>query len=365
MSLPKGYLATGVACGLKKSGKSDLAMIFSEVPANAAAVFTTNQVKAAPVIVSIKHIHRGIAQAIVANAGNANCWTGAKGLRDAYEMASLTAAQLGIEPEKVLVTSTGSIGHPLPMDKVCKGIKAASLKLSKDGLSAAARAIMTTDLTEKRITVKVGKYSVSGIAKGSGMIAPTMATMHAFILTDAAVDQKTLQQVVKAASEKSFNMVSVDNCMSTNDCVFLLANGMSGVKVKGAAVKKFAQVVEKVCTHLAKEIARDGEGATKLLEIRAKGARNSAEAKTAVKALINSFLLKAAIYGKDRNFGRILQALGSTSVDVNWEKFKWSWEMKAKQDVITIDLKAGKAEAIGWGCDLTEGYVKINADYHT
>ncbi|OGC12088.1 hypothetical protein A3K48_06440 [candidate division WOR-1 bacterium RIFOXYA12_FULL_52_29] len=366
MSMPKGFLAAGVACGIKKSGKSDLAMIFSEVPASAAAVFTTNQVKAAPIIVSIKHIRRGMAQAIVANAGNANCWTGVRGLRDAFEMASLTAAQLGIDPEKVLVTSTGSIGHPLPMDKVCSGIKAASLKLSKEGWRDAARAIMTTDLTEKNITVKVGKYSVSGIAKGSGMIAPTMATMHAFVATDAAVDRQTLQQVLKGACEKSFNMVSVDNCMSTNDCVFILANGMSGVKIKGdAAVKRFAQAVEKVCVYLAKEIARDGEGATKLLEIRAKGARNSADAKAAVKALVGSFLLKAAVYGKDRNFGRILQALGATRIVVNWEKFKWSWTSGKTQDVITVDLKEGKAEAVGWGCDLTEGYVKINADYHT
>ncbi|MBU0630809.1 MAG: bifunctional glutamate N-acetyltransferase/amino-acid acetyltransferase ArgJ [Candidatus Margulisbacteria bacterium] len=365
MSLPKGFLASAVACGLKKSGKQDLALIFSEAPASAAAVFTTNQVKAAPVIVSIKHIRRGLAQAIVANAGNANCWTGAKGLRDAYEMASLAAAQLGIEPEKVLVTSTGTIGNPLAMNKVCSGIKAASLKLAKSGLRDAARAIMTTDLVEKVVSVKVGKYTVTGLAKGSGMIAPAMATMHAFILTDAAVDRKILQQVVRQASEKSFNMVSVDNCMSTNDCVFLLANGVSGVKVKKGEIKKFAKAVEKVCVQLAKEIARDGEGATKLVEIRAKGARNSAEAKIAVKALINSFLLKAAIYGKDRNFGRILQALGATRLNINWEKFKWSWEMKPKQDVITIDLKAGTADAVGWGCDLTEDYVKINADYHT
>ncbi|MGB9612691.1 MAG: bifunctional glutamate N-acetyltransferase/amino-acid acetyltransferase ArgJ [Candidatus Margulisiibacteriota bacterium] len=363
---PQGFKAAGFACGLKKSGKPDLALIFSEVPATAAGVFTTNQVKAAPIIYSQKQIRSGIAQAIIVNSGNANCWTGTYGFQDAKIMAQEAAKALKIPPKQVLVASTGVIGVPLPMEKIKRGIKVVARRISDHGFLEAASAILTTDTRPKIASIKVGKITILGLAKGSGMIAPGMATMQAFILTDALISKSLLRRILRKVVDKSFNMISVDNCMSTNDCVFALANGMSGVRVKGQGSRtRFAQAFEKICIYLSREIARDGEGATKLIEVRVKGARNRKEAQTAVKALIGSFLLKAAVYGKDRNFGRILQAVGATEIKVNWKKFKWDWKMKKKEDIITVDLSSGKASAVGWGCDLTEGYVRINAKYHT
>jgi len=365
--IPKGFRASGISCGIKKSGKKDLALIYSEVPAVAAGVFTTNQVKAAPILLSQRQIKSGKIQAIVANSGNANCWTGERGLRDAQAMAQIAAQSLGISPYSVLVTSTGIIGVPLPMDKVERGIQVAASCLSPSGFKEAAQAILTTDTRVKVVSCKVGEIALLGIAKGSGMIAPGMATMHAFILTDALIEKPLLQKILKQAVDKSFNMISVDNCMSTNDCVFALANGMSKIKVGTGLVpvRDFQKAFEEVCVYLAKEIARDGEGATKLIEVRVNGAKNEKDARSAVKALIGSFLLKAASYGKDRNFGRILQAIGATKVKVNWEKFRWNWKMKKKEDLITVYLASGKSSAVGWGCDLTEGYVRINARYHT
>lgn len=363
---PKGFQAAAVACGIKQSGKPDLSLIVSDVPAQAAAVFTTNQVKGNPVLVSMENIKSGLAQAIISNAGNANTWTGKKGLQDAYEMAKLTAQELGIEEKHVLVTSTGVIAKPLPMEKIRRGIKAVTKKLSSSGGHAAARAIMTTDTRPKEIAIKVGKITIGGIAKGSGMIEPNMATMHAFITTDAVIDHKTLQAMLKQAVDRSFNLISVDNCMSTSDCVFVLANGKSGSRVKGqVARKRFAKALEEVCVYLAKEIARDGEGATKLIEARVRGARVMEEARMVAKALIGNDLLKAAVYGRDRNAGRIMAAIGATTAKVNWAKFKFDWKIGAKEDIITVKLFAGKCFAQAWGCDLTERYVKINAKYHT
>jgi len=362
---PKGFKAAGIACGIKKSGKTDLSLIFSEVPAVAAGVFTTNQVKGNPVLVSQANLKNGIAQAIISNAGNANTWTGKKGLKDAWEMARLAAEALGIPKNRVLVTSTGVIAKPLPMEKIKTGINKIAKQLSPNGGHAAARAIMTTDTRPKEISIKIGKITIGGIAKGSGMIEPGMATMHAFITTDAIIDNATLKKILKVAVDKSFNMISVDNCMSTSDCVFALANGLSGSRVTGRMLPIFQKAFEAVCVYLAKEIARDGEGATKLLEVRVKGARDEGDAREVAKALVGNFLLKAAVYGKDRNVGRILQAVGSTRVKVNWKKFKFNWKMGEKEDIISVDLAVGKSTAVAWGCDLTEGYVKINAKYHT
>lgn len=364
ITAPKGFLAAGAACGIKKSGKPDMALIYSKVPAVAAGVFTTNQVKAAPVIVSQAQLKKGKAQAIIANAGNANCWTGERGLKDARSMARETARVLKISAGQVLVTSTGVIGHPLPMDKILAGIKKLSQKLSLSGGDLAARAILTTDKVKKEIAVKVGNITIAGIAKGSGMIAPGMATMHAFITTDAKISQKLLQKILRDAVARTFNMTSVDHCMSTNDCVFVMANGLSGAKVENAN-SNFANALYYVCEYLAKAIAADGEGATKLMTVKVNGARSEKDARTAAKALINSFLLKAAVYGKDKNTGRILQAIGATDAKVNWKKFKYDWQMGSKEDIITVNLGAGKKSTVGWGCDLTEGYVKINACYHT
>jgi glutamate N-acetyltransferase/amino-acid N-acetyltransferase len=358
---PGGFKAAGIACGIKKSGKPDLSLIYSAVPAAAAGVFTTNQVKGNPVLVSQANLKKGIAQAIISNAGNANTWTGKKGLEDAREMARLTAKALGIPAGRVLVTSTGVIAKPLPMDKIRKGVKAIVKRLSSAGGHAAARAIMTTDTRPKEISVRVGKITIGGMAKGSGMIEPGMATMHAFITTDAIIDRRALQKILKNAVDRSFNLISVDNCMSTSDCVFALANGLSGKK----ADKRFYQAFEKVCIYLAREIARDGEGATKLMEVKVRGARDEGDARKVAKALVGNFLLKAAVYGGDRNVGRILQAVGSTSARVNWKKFKFDWKMGKEEDTITVDLAAGKASAEAWGCDLTEGYVRINAKYTT
>jgi glutamate N-acetyltransferase/amino-acid N-acetyltransferase len=358
---PKGFKASAVTCGLKRSGKPDLALIYSEIPAAAAGVFTVNQVKAAPIFVSMAQIKSGIAQAIIANAGNANCWTGSRGMQDAWAMVKETAKLLHIDYKKVLVTSTGVIAHTLDINKVTKALPQLVDALSKNGAEAAATAILTTDRRKKEIAVKVGKITIAGIAKGAGMIAPGMATMHAFITTDAKIEAKLLQKLLRQAVDKTFNMISVDNCPSTNDCVFVLANGLSQTN----AGKDFAKALEYVCEYLAKAIAADGEGATKLMTVKAIGAKTLADAKLAAKAVINSFLLKAAVYGKDRNTGRILQAVGATTARINWDKFKYSWKMGKEEDVITIDLGMGREKTIGWGCDLSEDYVKINAEYHT
>ena len=361
ITAPKGFKASGLSCGLKKSGKPDLALIYSEIPAACAAVFTTNQVKAAPVMVSMSQAKSGICQAIIANAGNANCWTGGRGMRDAWTMVNETAKLLLIDPKKVLVTSTGVIAQYLDIKKITKALPKLVEALSKEGAEAAATSIMTTDTRKKEIAVKVGKITIAGIAKGAGMIAPGMATMHCFITTDAKIESELLQKYLKVAVDKSFNMISVDNCPSTNDCVFVLANGLSQTN----AGKDFVTALEYVCQYLAMAIASDGEGATKLMTVKVSGAKTSEDAKLAAKSIINSFLLKAAVYGKDKNVGRILQAIGATKAMVNWDKFKFNWKMGTKEDVITIDLGVGREKTIGWGCDLTEGYVEINAEYHT
>jgi len=333
-------------------------LVYSEVPAVAAGVFTSNQVKAAPILVSRTMIRSGKCQAIIANSGNANCQTGKRGLADAYRMVFETARALKIKPEHVLVTSTGSIGKPLPMDKIKKGIKIAAGKLSRTGGGAAARAILTTDTRKKEIAVKAGGFTIAGVAKGSGMIHPNMATMHAFITTDATIDRASLQKMLKSAVAMSFNAITVDQCQSTNDCVFVLANGLSGKRLT-------YETLEYVCTYLAKEIARDGEGATQPIEVRVTGARNEKEARIAARAIAGSDLLKCAVYGKDRNLGRIFAAAGGSQAKIDPNKIRADMKFGRKETLITCDLGMGLAKAVAWGCDLTEGYIKINARYHT
>ncbi|HTY12581.1 MAG TPA: bifunctional glutamate N-acetyltransferase/amino-acid acetyltransferase ArgJ [Candidatus Omnitrophota bacterium] len=363
---PKGFLAAGAACGIKKSGKPDMALIVSKIPAAAAAVFTSNQYKAAPVIADMKQVRSGLCQAIIINAGNANCGTGEKGLADAYRMINETASALTISSKHVMVASTGSIRHFLPMDKIVAGISKLSQKISVEGGEMAARAILTTDTRKKEIAVKIDGYTIAGICKGSGMIHPNMATMLGFITTDAAVDRKTLQSALKKAVDISFNMITVDQCQSTNDSVFIMANGLSGIKIEGKAKKeRFEKALIRVCIHLAKEIARDGEGATQLMEVKVSGARNEKEGRVAARAIAGSDLLKCAVYGRDYNLGRILAAVGSTSVRQDQKKIKADMKFKKGMALITCNLGAGKAEAIAWGCDMTEGYIKINAEYHT
>ena len=366
ITAPEGFTAAALAAGIKQSGKLDLALIVSEVPAVAAGVFTTNQFKAAPVIVSQKNIKSGLCQAIIANAGNANCGTGKQGLEDAKRMAAETAKTLGLKPEHVLVASTGSIHHFLPMKNIVPAIRPLVAKLSKQGGEAAAQAILTTDTRKKEISIKADGYTVAGIAKGSGMIHPNMATMFAFITTDAAIPRALLQKFLARAVDQSFNMTTVDQCQSTNDCVFALANGLSGSRVKGQGSRvRFYRALEEVCVYLAKEIARDGEGATQLMEVRVSGARNEKEARLAARAIAGSDLLKCAVYGRDRNIGRILAAAGATRAKLDPDKMKADMKFHKKETIITCDLGAGKASAVAWGCDLTEGYIKINAEYHT
>jgi len=371
ITAPKGFKAAALSAGIKRSGRPDLALLYSEVPAVAAGVFTSNQFKAAPIIVSQKQIKSGFCQAIISNAGSANCGTGKQGIRDAYAMVNEVAKILGVNPRQVLVTSTGSIGKFLPMKNIIPAIRPLAHKLSKEGGRDLARAIMTTDTRPKEIAVKVGGYTVAGVAKGAGMIHPNLATMHAFITTDAVISRPLLQRMLKKAVDNSFNMITVDQCQSTNDCVFALANGMSGVRVEGRGTKKFYEALERVCIYLAREIARDGEGATQLIEVRVSGARNEKEARIAARAIAGSDLLKCAVYGRDHNLGRVLAAAGATGARINPDRMKAGMKFPArggqgrKETLVACDLGAGKAKATAWGCDLTEGYVKINAKYHT
>lgn len=365
ITTPLGFMAAGLAAGIKKSGKTDMSLIVSAVPAVCAGVFTTNQYLAAPIIVSKQNIRSGLCQAIISNAGNANCGTGKQGMADAKKMVDVTAKALGIDPKQVLVTSTGSIGKVMPMEKIVKAIPKIVDLVSKDGGHDAALAILTTDTRAKEIVVKVGEYTIAGIAKGSGMIHPWMATMHAFITTDAKIDKKTLQTLLSKAVNNSFNMMTVDQCMSTNDCVFALANGLSGVEIKGNKINEFAKALEFVCEYLASEIARDGEGATQLIRIKVTGAKTEKDAKIAAKAIAGSDLLKCAVYGKDYNPGRIYAAVGATSAKINPDKIEADMKFLKKETIVTCDLGVGRSSANAWGCDLTEGYVKINAHYHT
>jgi glutamate N-acetyltransferase/amino-acid N-acetyltransferase len=366
ITAPKGYKAAALAAGIKQSGSTDLALIYSEVPATAAGVFTSNQFKAAPILLSQKQIKAGLCRAIISNAGNANCGTGKQGILDAMSMVTETAKNLGIDPKQVLVTSTGSINKFLPMKNIIPAIRPLVQKLSRSGGSEVARAIMTTDTRPKEIAIRIDGYTVAGVAKGSGMIHPNMATMHAFITTDVKIEKPLLQKLLKKAVDNSFNLVTVDQCQSTNDCVFALANGLSGKKVKGEkAESKFYAALEDVCLYLAKEIARDGEGATQLIEVRVTGASSVKDARIAARAIAGSDLLKCAVYGKDYNLGRVFAAAGASAAKIKQEKMMADIKFGKKETIITCNLGAGKASATAWGCDLTEGYIKINAEYHT
>jgi glutamate N-acetyltransferase / amino-acid N-acetyltransferase len=391
VTAPKGFKASGMHCGVKKSGKKDLALIYSEIPANAAATFTCNKVKAAPILVSMDHVKSGKAQAIIANSGCANACTGSEGLEDAQIMAKAVASALNINRENVLVASTGSIGSRLPLKSILNGIRMLSKKLSPSGGVDAADAILTTDTKRKEIAVKLKAggviITIGGIAKGSGMIAPNMATLFSFITTDAAIPSAKLKTYLMESVDKSFNMTVVDRDTSTNDCVFMLANGMSKNKVlRGNDENAFRQALDLVCIYLAKEIARDGEGATKLIEVKVAGAASVSDAKLAARAVAGSDLVKTAIFGEDPNFGRIMAAVGYSGADIEQGKVNVyigsllvvnggkavffdqndaKKHLKGKEIMININLGKGTGVATVWGCDLTYDYVKINAEYHT
>ncbi|MBE0068713.1 bifunctional ornithine acetyltransferase/N-acetylglutamate synthase [Thermoanaerobacterium thermosaccharolyticum] len=393
---PKGFLASGVFAGIKKA-KKDFALIYSEKKANAAALFTTNKVKAAPVLLDMEKIKNGEAQAIVANSGNANACTGQKGYEDACSMAFMAAEKLNIDKDDVLVCSTGVIGVTLPMDKIAKGIELAVQNLSRDGGKEAAEAILTTDTFTKEIAVKFNikgvEVKIGGIAKGSGMISPNMATMLSFITTDADISKSALNKALKDTVKRSYNMISVDGDMSTNDTVIMLANGVAGNPTIDEGTKEyqvFYNALLYVNKHLAKQIAKDGEGATKFMEVNVVNAPTEDDAILASKSVVNSNLVKTAIFGEDANWGRIIAAVGYSganfsqdSVDIYLKSNKGLIKVcenggyvpfsedKAKEILsekeisIVVDFNAGKYEALAWGCDFSYDYVKINGSYRT
>ena len=392
----EGFTANGVHCGIRKSKtKRDLALIFSEVQANAASVYTTNLVKGAPLVVTKNHIADGKAQAIICNSGNANTCN-ANGIEIAEGMCDLVAEAMDIKAEDVVVASTGVIGQPLSLDPIISGMEELTEGLGEHS-DLAAEGIMTTDTKIKEIAVSFeigGKTcKIGGIAKGSGMIHPNMATMLVFITTDTAISSKMLQKALSSDIQNTFNMVSVDGDTSTNDMVTILANGMAGndeITEEGEAFDVFMMALNTVTVYLCRCIAGDGEGATKLLECKVTGAVNEATAKTVAKSVICSSLLKAAMFGADANWGRVLCAIGysGANVDVNKVDVAFSSakgeivvckdgagvefsEEKAKEILleseidILVGLNSGEAKATAWGCDLTYDYVKINGDYRT
>ncbi len=368
-----GFKANGMACGIKRSLKPDLALIFSEIPATAAGVFTKNSVKAAPLLVSEKHLKNLKAQAIITNSGNANCFTGHFGYIYAQRTAALVAKLLKIKESDVVVASTGIIGKPLPYNK----IENAAAQLVHDlnhtnGGHKAAQAILTTDLVVKEIAIQLelggGKVTVGGCAKGSGMIQPNMATMLAYITTDAAIKSALLKKALKEAVEPTFNSISVDGCMSTNDMVVILANGLAGNKTittAGKDYQKFCQALTFVCLDLAKKIILDGEGATKFIEITVVGAKTKVQAKQAALAIANSNLVKTAAFGSNPNWGRVAGAVGSLGIRTVTEKnLKIKYSPFHKKNIhIMVDLNLGKKKATVYTCDLSYDYVKINGDY--
>ena len=393
VTFPKGFKAAGVKAGIKKSGNIDLAMIYTEKEASIAGVFTQNAVAAAPVVVSRAHVATGSAHAVVANAGCANACTGETGLANANKMAELAAKELGCDASDVLVGSTGIIGVNLPMDKVEAGIKAAAAELSDKGSQNAGNAIITTDTYSKACSCEVmlgGKAVRFGaIAKGSGMIQPNMATMLCYITTDAKIASPLLQKALSSIVEVSFNMISVDGDMSTNDTVLVLANGQSEAAEILEDTKEyeiFYHTLEKICQELSKRIAADGEGATKFLTINVTGTKSFADAKTIAMSVAKSPLVKTAFFGQDPNWGRVICAVGYAGVPMvpektvikfgdvtvyanglgaEYDEEKLAKVMAEHDIVINIDMGLGQESATVWSCDFSYEYVKINGEYHT
>ena len=387
----RGFKASGVRCGLKEQGE-DLALVFSEAPAAVAGMFTTNRFRAAAVQVSQERAGRGAAQAVVINSGNANACTGETGLRHAREMTEIAALLLGIKPELVLVCSTGVIGRSLPMDRVQDGIHEAVKALSAEGGGAAARAIMTTDTAPKEAAVEfeVGgkRVRLGGMAKGAGMIAPSLATLICVLTTDAAVPLDSLDLSLRWAVERSFNCITVDGDMSTNDTVLLLANGASGApQVRDEkATRAFEAALEQVTSTLARALVADGEGATKLIEVRVQGTHDYETARKIAMRIANSPLVKTALFGQDPNWGRILAAAGGAGVEFDPRQVRLSLgrheivrggepteadpealrkALQPREVTIALTVGDGPHGATVWTCDLTYDYVRINAEYHT
>ena len=390
----KGFRFSAVEAAVKKPGRLDFAMILSDVPADVAAVFTTNRVKAAPVLLSMERASRGKARAVVVNSGNANACTGERGMTDAGETARLVAEAAGIHEDSILVASTGVIGKPLPMERIRGAISGLVNGLSAGHLDDVAHAIMTTDTFAKSESASGeaggAGYTVAGIAKGAGMIMPNMATLLSFLVTDAAVEPVFLRKLFRRAVDSSFNIISIDGDTSTNDTAVLLANGMAGNQVIMPGTpegEQFESCVRSVLLSLARQIVRDGEGATKFVEIRIVGASSTADAKKAAMAVANSMLVKTAFFGQDANWGRILAAVGYSGAEVDQDRVALSFDdvpmvrdgvflggdaeergtevLRKKEFSVTIDLRLGDGDAVVYTSDISHEYVSINADYRT
>jgi len=392
---PIGFTASGVHAGIrKKIGRPDLALIVSEVPAIVAGVFTKNRIKAAPVLLSRKVCKAGVCQAIVINSGNANACTGRIGMAHAKRMSLSVAQSLHLQADQVVVASTGVIGVRLPLKKVIAGIESAAEQVAISGADNAAEAIMTTDTFSKSIALEyqyAGKtIRLGGMSKGSGMIHPNMATMLGFITTDADVEHEVLEQALKHSVSRTFNMISVDGDTSTNDMAVILANGMANneriTNLDSPEGKLFYEALNTVCIFLAKEIARDGEGATKLIEVQVTGAKSEVQAQKAARTVCASPLVKTAIFGQDANWGRIACAVGYSGAlihmrdmkiilngmllfkdgqPVAFDETEASSRLSEKNIFIIVDLGVGQFSATAWGCDLTHDYININASYRS
>lgn len=389
---PKGFLFSTVEAAIKAPGRKDLALIYSKKEAYIAGTFTTNKIKAAPVKLNIKQIRSGKGQALVVNSGNANACTGKKGIQDAVETAKLVSNGLDIKSSLVYVCSTGVIGTPMPMERVRPKISELTGNLGRSTIQDVAKAIMTTDTFPKIVMkkVKIGSKTgtIAGICKGAGMICPDMATMLCFIMTDSAVEQKTLDKTLSDAVNKTFNTITVDGDRSTNDTVLIMANGMAGnppITEKSKSYATFKNALYNVMFDLAKLIVKDGEGATKFIEIEIRGARSEADAKKAAFSVANSNLVKTALYGNDANWGRIMTALGYSGIMVKEEKVEIilsglkivqkgmgtgkdreaNEKLKNREITIIVNLHLGKSSAKVLTCDLTEEYIRVNATYRT
>jgi glutamate N-acetyltransferase/amino-acid N-acetyltransferase len=389
-----GILAGGVAAGIKPSGRRDLALVYSPTPARVAALFTTNQVKGAPVRVSMEHARGGVAHAVVASSGCANVCTGEQGLRDAREMTSLVGTLLRVPATQILVAATGVIGVPLPMDRIRTALPRLVKALSPQGGGAAAEAILTTDTRPKqaaaRVEVNGRAVTIGGFAKGVGMLEPHLATMLCFLATDAVIDRATLAAVLRAAAERTFNRITVDSDTSTSDTVVVLANGLAEntpLQRGGRGLRQFAGGLEAVTGRLARLLVSDGEGATKLLGIVVRGAASRKDALAAARSVANSPLVKTAVNGADPNWGRIMMALGKSPARVDQDRvaitvgdqplvergvLKEGVRLERIREImgsqaydVTIDLGLGRAEERVWTCDLAEEYVRINGKYTT
>ena len=386
---PEGFHAGATYAGIKKKDSLDLGILFSETPCVATALFTTSRIKAAPVVLCQQRLRGGRATAVTVNSGCANAYTGEQGLADAAEMARLAAEVIGKSPEDVLMASTGVTGQLLPMERLRAGM--GQIILTRDGGHDLAKAIMTTDTVPKEAAVRTndGRFIIGGVTKGSGMIHPDLATLLCFLTTDANVDVDFLRLALHKAVDGSFNMVSIDGDTSPNDTVLIMANGLAGnelISQGSRQAESFQQALNQLCIHLAKAIARDGEGATKLIEVTVSGAPSLAEARLAARTVVSSPLVKAAVHGSDPNWGRIMAAVGRSGVEVveakidislgniglvragcalPFDKREAVGVLDGSDVSIVVNLNLGSTTAIAWGCDLSEEYVTINSQYTT